>query len=157
MSATYLFEVIEEMRCQNTKKQLIADQQIQGGLIKRVCVYWMSSVFVTLAVVFGVSFLENGSFDEAYRFVLPALIAAAISLPLAIADLLTFSNRFAGPLVNFRRKFKKMADGQPAERLKFRPDDFLEDICEDFNRLRDRLLDNKFQSQQRPVEEPVER
>ena len=137
----------------NTNKkpnQFFSDKGIQKGLCIRVALYWFASQLVTLGVVAGMVYLERGSFSNSFRFVLPAMIMGAIAVPLAISDMLCFSNRFAGALLNFRRKFRAMADGGPTEKLTLRPNDFLHDICYDYNRLRDRLED------QSGVEEEVE-
>lgn len=123
-------------------KQFLADKPIQGGLCIRVAIYWLASQFVTLAVVSGVFYLQNGNFDDSFRFLVPALIAGLITLPLAVSDMLCFSNRFAGALLNFRRKFHKLSLGQPSEKLVLRPNDLLQDIGNDYNQLRDRLLAN---------------
>lgn len=123
----------------NSKKPYLSDKPIQGGLCIRVAIYWIASQVVTLCVVSGMFYLETGSFEGSFRFIIPALIAGIIALPLAINDVLSFSNRFAGALLNFRRKFHKLSLGEPSEKLVLRNDDFLQDLSEDYNRLRQRI------------------
>ena len=136
-----------------TNEEINPDDKVQAGLVRRVAVYWLAGQLVTLAVVSGVSYLENGTFSHAFRFVIPAFIAGIVTLPLVLADVLTYSNRFAGPMVNFRRKFSKMAQGE-LELLKFRPEDFYQDIQDNYNLVLERLKSNQ-ESAENPDHEQI--
>ena len=50
-----------------------------------------------------------------------------------------FTNRSAGPLLNFRRKFAKLAEGEIPDELVFRGGDKYRDIEKNYNKLRTRM------------------
>ena len=52
-----------------------------------------------------------------------------------LLDQLILSNRFAGPLLNFRRKFERLVKEGVAEKVRFRKKDFYRDIEENYNLL----------------------
>jgi signal transduction histidine kinase len=53
--------------------------------------------------------------------------------------MLIFSNRFAGPMVNFRRQLKQFAKNGNSNRIKFRTGDFYQDINDNYNEICERI------------------
>jgi signal transduction histidine kinase len=121
----------------NKRWRLCADFKLQGSLCMRVAAYWMIcqlSIFGTLLVFV---FLHQGSTgpETVWQMLTPALIVSTIVLPLMMLDLLVFSNRFAGPLWNFRRKLENFVETNQFDEVRFRRGDFFQDLSENFNKL----------------------
>ena len=77
------------------------------------------------------------------QYITPALFVSSLALPLALFDLILFSNRFAGPMLNFRRKFNELVEHETAETMHLRHGDFYPDLAENFNKLRDKIQSEK--------------
>ncbi len=124
------------------RRRVLADTKIQGLLCLRIAIYWVICQIIVVGTIFGFINLEgianvpNGSF---WRFVTPALFVSAMALPIALLDMLIFSNRFVGPIYNFRRRFNLLANSSGVDELHFRRGDFYPDLSKNFNKLRSRL------------------
>ena len=127
------------------RKRVFADLKIQGGICLRITIYWFACYFVTIGTIFGFASLDGASATGTIsRFFVPAFVAATLVLPLVLLDILVFSNRFAGPLLSFRRRLKHLADGeQTGQELRFRNGDYFLDISENFNIIRSKLLEKE--------------
>jgi hypothetical protein len=115
--------------------RLIADPRIQGTLCLRVAVYWVLCQLTVFGTMFGFAFLEGSGSEGFQHLVIPAMIASGVVLPAVIVDMISFSNRFAGPLRNFRRRFDDFATTGEFEEIRFRKGDFFPDLQENFNRI----------------------
>ena len=122
------------------RKRVFADLKIQGGLCLRVSVYWLACNAMLVLTILALDLLGDGAGVSLWSYLLPACIASFLVLPVALLDLLIFSNRFAGPWYRFSKQFDQLADGQAVDRLKFRPGDYCQDLSTNFNRVRERLL-----------------
>ena len=69
----------------------------------------------------------------------PAMITSLMVLPIVMLDLLKFSNRFAGPIVNISKKIDQMANGQTIDEISLRKCDFLSDLVGSLNAVSKRL------------------
>ena len=121
--------------------RLFADSKIQGQLLLRLIGYWIVcqiSIFGTIALF---SFITNSSASVS-PLVVPALIVSFIFLPIVVVDAIVFSNRFAGPMVNFRSNLKRMLKGEEIGDIRFRPGDFYQDVSNDFNQLKREMFSN---------------
>ena len=67
------------------------------------------------------------------------MITSVVVLPVALLDLIVFSNRFAGPILNFRKRFDKLAKNGVVEELRFRPGDYYPELQDNFNRVCEQL------------------
>lgn len=121
------------------RRRVFADSQIQGGLCLRLVLYWVACQAVTLAAMFGLAGLNNEGFQAVAGLMVPAFVAGLLVLPLALFDLVIFSNKFAGPIRNFRRRFQRLADGEAVEPLQFRPGDFLCDLRDNYNKIQQKM------------------
>ena len=117
----------------NKRWRLFADPKVQGGLCIRVTIYWIVCQVVFAGTICGFDWLTQGSEKEGIHFLFQGFVVSSMFLPLVLFDLLTFSNRFAGPVWNFRNKMQKLADGEQVADVKFRPGDFYEDLMNNFN------------------------
>ncbi len=122
----------------NKRWRLIADLQIQGRLSLRLGIYWIACQMVMVATIFGFAFLTNSSGAGAAIF--PALVASTLFLPIMLLDLIVFSNRFAGPMLTLRRALKQLAQSNSSEEIKFRDGDFYQDMENDFNIVRRKIV-----------------
>ncbi len=122
-----------------TRRQLFVDPEVQGALVARTIIYWVTCTLsiallllcwqVLIGPVRPLSFhLENMWF-----FYGPALIASVIVLPVAIMDTIRVSNRFAGPLTRLRHGMRALAKGRSVPPMEFRRDDFWYEFAEEFN------------------------
>ncbi len=90
----------------------------------------------------GLASLDSSSdsiFQDLVGLLPMTFVVSACLLAVALLDALIFTNRFAGPLLNFRRKFAKLAEGEIPEELLFRGGDKYRDIEKNYNKLRTRM------------------
>lgn len=120
-----------------------ADKQIQGQLVARVAVYWIACQLATIVTIIGMNFLTQGSpttgSGTVWNLVVPAAIVSGMVMPFALFDVVVFSNRFAGPMMRFRRQLARLANEGTAEEIQFRNKDFYGDLAENFNQLTQKL------------------
>lgn len=119
----------------NKRWRLFADPKVQGGLCIRVIIYWAICQCIFMSTISGFDWLTQGSNESGSHFLFQGVIVSSLFLPLVLFDLMTFSNRFAGPVWNFRNKMQKLADGEQVENVKFRPGDFYSDLMNNFNEV----------------------
>lgn len=127
------------------RKITYVDPQVQGALVRRLVLHWVS-FFVTASIV---SFVLQVLSDPLLPLSVhvsnlwwtqgPFLVVMIFLLPMFVLDTIKLSHRFAGPIYRLRQTIRSIADGNPAPRLKFRDFDFWQGLAEDFNRMTDRL------------------
>ena len=125
--------------------RLLADWKLQGRCCLRICGYWLICQLVFVVTILG--FLALTGPDEvaasggvnAWTFIMPALVSSTFFLPMALLDNLRFTNKFAGPLMRFRRELKHLAEGEKASEIVFRPGDYLIGMDQHFNAVCSRL------------------
>lgn len=86
--------------------------------------------------MFGFAYLEGSATEDLQHLMIPALIASAVLLPAVLVEMISFSNRFAGPIHNFRSRFHDYAKTGAMEEIHFRKGDFFPDLQENFNQIR---------------------
>lgn len=121
--------------------RVFADAQMQTSLCIRIVIYWVVcqlSIFATISLLASLDG-PAGSLGDVTRFIVPAAIVSSCLLPLVLVDQLVFSNRFAGPLLNFRRKFARFVKEGAVEKVNFRTNDLYQDIQENYNELCERF------------------
>lgn len=60
-------------------------------------------------------------------------------LPTFVWDTVKLANRFAGPMYQLRKEIRGVAGGEQLKPLRFREDDFWQDVATDFNKMLDRF------------------
>jgi hypothetical protein len=124
------------------RKHLFVDPKVQGALIVRVTLYWvvcLISLMLTLLcwqMVVGPAQPFHAHLSDLWSGYGPALVASLLLLPLLLADVIRFSNRFVGPLLRLRRSMRELARGEYVEPLEFRGADFWQEIAHEFNAVR---------------------
>lgn len=145
------------------RRRILIDNNVQLALARRVVGYWM---FCLLTVSFMVLCWEvasgtRGSAADTIGRTLgryaPVLVATFVLLPMVLVDSIRWSNRFAGPLMRFRRVLGEFADGESVAPLKFRKGDYWTDLADTFNRLLNRSADRPGDGQVPDAESEVDR
>lgn len=143
-------------RSQENRKKAVVDKSVQYSLAARVVLHFF--VFLCAGTIFGVinQFLLNpfaGVKENLGTFIsnsAPFLVALICLMPVFIRDTLKLSNRIAGPIHNLRSTIKRLSEGEQDVRpLKFRKNDFWDDLPDAFNAMTKRLA-------QKPVTKPRE-
>ena len=121
--------------------RLFADARVQGQFCIRVVIYWVMCQLTMLGGM--IAFASIGGKDQIspevlWQIAFPAALVSLLALPFALLDAVGFSNRFSGPILNFRRRFAEFVQGKPVNEMSFRPGDFYEDLSRNFNELRSR-------------------
>jgi hypothetical protein len=135
--------------------QLFVDREVQGTLMLRVVAYWLFCL-LTVTLMLLCWNIASGPprrigviFQELYTRYAPALAASLVLLPLVMIDVVRLSGRFAGPIYRLRGALRGLAEGQDVRPVKFRDNDYWQDLAGDFNRVAARLAEA-------PDQEPAE-
>lgn len=140
----------EREKSQHKKRQRIyVDQHVQGGIVVRLVALWVASTAVAVAVWFVMQFFADPTQGLAFylagagKTLFPLLLAFGVTLPIAILQLLRFTHRFAGPVVRLRRMMHELANGDDVPTLKFRPNDYWQDLADEYNRAATALKESR--------------
>tara|TARA_R110002049_G_scaffold2750_8_gene22261 strand:- start:212671 stop:213219 length:549 start_codon:yes stop_codon:yes gene_type:complete len=141
------------------REALVIDPQIQGALIRRVALYGICGLFYFSIIEFldvaladpqrswseiGVAFLEQAVYWG------PGMI---VLLPIFAYDILRVSNRFAGPVVRLRKEMRDLTKGARLEPIEFRGEDYLHELADEYNALRDEVIKLREQATAVPKKE----
>jgi len=121
------------------RKQNYIDAQVQGALLKRICLHW--AVFFAVAAFSvivlqtllgdpGLSILERLKLQTG-EFVIIGIVMISM-FPAFMLDTIRFSNRFVGPIVRLKSHLRQLGDGK-VQHCQFRNDDFWTDMADEFN------------------------
>ena len=126
---------------QNKRWRLIADVRIQGLLCIRLAIYWMVCQAAMAGTISAMSILTTGAANGSSggHFIYPALIVSSLVFPILLLDMLVFSNRFAGPMVNYRRKMKQLVENSTSEKIQFRQGDYFMELGDNYNEICERI------------------
>ena len=126
---------------QHRRKKLLVDARVQGALAMRAVMYWccwLLAVAVVLCIwrtLSGPRLLLHEYFVELWYQFAPAIVVSILLLPLVVFDVLRFSNRFVGPVYRLKRSMKDARYGEVLSAIRFRDDDFWQDVANEFNAL----------------------
>lgn len=120
----------------------LTDMEVQGMLLRRSIAHWLSFIGVIgLSLAFWNYRLDfpDASFREivsncVLRF-LPALILAPPLVLFYLWDTTRLSNRFTGPVRRLRRALRDVSQGRNAPSLKFRKNDYWQELAIHFNAI----------------------
>ncbi|MEZ6149464.1 MAG: hypothetical protein R3C09_05015 [Pirellulaceae bacterium] len=128
------------------RERVWVDCNVQGVLIGRVVLYWISAL---LYVGLGSACFQYYQHPDWTLFshakVLfsqfwPWLPSAILCLPLVIFDVVRLSNCFAGPIYRLRKHLDELNDDPNCRPLSFRDGDYWQDLTEPMHCLQDELL-----------------
>lgn len=124
-----------------TRKRLFVDPEVQGQLVLRVILYWVTCL-ITIALMVMCWRIVNGParpfyrhLDDMWFHLGPALLASLLLLPMVVLDVIRVSNRFVGPLLRLRRSLRGLARGEEVDPIRFRQGDFWQGFADEFNSL----------------------
>ncbi len=134
------------------RKRLSVDDQVQGAISRRLGLYFCTAlVFMLLPSTIARTFLEperlflTHLWDVIWEY-WPLLLTLTAAMPFVFYDTLKLSNRFAGPIYRLRRQLQRFGSGEVISPIKFRDDDFWQDLATEVNTLLERV---------RAAEEPL--
>lgn len=121
----------------NKRRRLLADTRIQGMLCLRIAIYWIACQAFTFGTIAAFTFLagpgaENSSITQ---YIVPAFCVSMLVLPLILLDVMVFSNRFVGPVWNFRKHLNALVNEGSCDEVRFRGGDYYRDLNDNFNKL----------------------
>lgn len=125
-------------KTKNRRWRMIADWKIQGGLLLRLAIYWVTCQFAVIGTMVAFAmFLDqpNGQPAPISQFLLPSLVVSGLVLPIVMLDMAVFSNRFVGPMFQFRQKLKQMTETATLQEVNFRKGDYYLELRDHFNQL----------------------
>lgn len=122
------------------RSQTLVDTEVQGGLIRRVALHWIVFFLCnTIALFFWIRLFEQPdadwgqTFGATVRRFMPFFIITVALIPAFVWDTLKLSHRFAGPITRLRFVLKDLKKGRAVSPLKFRDNDFWQELATDFN------------------------
>jgi hypothetical protein len=126
------------------KKQFI-DSHVQGALARRIIFHWLIFVLVASAVAFLLQVLADPfqGLDVHLKALWwsqgPFLLVLLFLMPVFVMDAIKLSHRFAGPIFSLRRTIRSVANGAAPRKLKFRKNDFWQELAGDYNAMLSKL------------------
>jgi hypothetical protein len=123
------------------RSRIFVDREVQGALMMRVATYWSFCLLSIMLMVLCWSVYTGPPrrfaelFVELFHRYAPAMAASLILLPIAMIDVVRMSNRFVGPIVRLRGALNEWAQTGRPRPVKFRDNDYWQDLAADFNRV----------------------
>lgn len=145
------------------RRRLLADRKLQGALLVHTTLYWFYTLFsVALIALCWIVFIQKPAtnsdlFGQLWTNCGPLLIGSIVILPLVLLDCLRLSNRFAGPMLRFRRAMSELANEKPAQPIHLRDGDYWLEFAQDVNRVAELLAATRTESSagERPTTTPA--
>lgn len=131
------------------RQQLLIDKRVQGALLRRTALYCGCSAvyFITILIFTESVSYPNQTLIQSVLHCLNEMVYWAPGLllmsPLVLWDLLTVTNRFAGPVFRLQREMQRLIDGEPTTPLTFREGDYWTEMAVAFNQIRDEMLEHR--------------
>lgn len=129
-----------------SRKKTFVDPQVQGALVRRLVIHWISFISVAAAFAFCLQLLSDPfrpvkeHFQQLWWTHGPFLVVMFFMLPIFVIDTIKLSHRFAGPIYRLRQTIRSLAQGEEYRPLKFRDFDFWQGLALDFNKMVTRLV-----------------
>ena len=125
------------------RKQYYIDSNVQGALLRRICIHWALFFFVAALAIIGLQALlgdPQKSISERIEFETSEFMFMGIVMislfPAFMLDTIRFSNRFVGPIARLRRLLRDLKTGKTAH-CSFRDNDFWSEMALEFNEVAD--------------------
>ena len=135
----------------NRRKKKFVDRQVQGRLLAGIASHWLLYFMLILFAIPMWHMLTVSGFVKPFPAVLldswqsmtPVFLFLAAVLPIFIWESVKFSNRFVGPIYRLRQTIRSINAGEEFRPIKFREDDFWQDVANDFNAMMERFAEQK--------------
>ena len=128
------------------RQKLLIDWSVQGCLLGRTALYSAACcLYFSVILIFNEWASEPGStfvdaifscLDESIYWA-PGLV---LLIPMVVYDLLKLTNRFAGPFFRLQREMGRLVNHESESPLGFRDGDYWVDVTDDFNAIREELM-----------------
>lgn len=127
------------------RRRIFADLGVQGELLKHVFLHWVGFLLATAVILVFIEMLSGstGGMARVRRMHAPTLVAILALAPIFARDMVRFSHRFVGPIVRLRREIHELANGKTNPPLKFRDNDYWQELAVDFNEIAQQLAEAK--------------
>ncbi len=132
------------------RKKKYVDSVVQGALVRRIIFHWIQFIVVTVVASFLLQVLSNpmtplkAHFNEMWWTHGPLLAVMVFMIPIFVLDTIKLSHRFAGPVYRLRKSMQSISEGKSPEKIKFRKNDFWQELADDYNEMLETLtLENK--------------
>lgn len=118
---------------------------VQTRLFVRVGLYWLFAQVCLWNFVFIWRLLQEGPgdpVDQYLRFLrdfAPVIVGSFLLVPALAWDAVKFAHRILGPIHNLRKSIKAVTAGEPVRPVRFRKDDFLPELRDEFNHMLEAL------------------
>lgn len=134
------------------REQLLIEPEVQTALLFRAALYGTAlAIYFTVIQFFSqqMQHPEVGAGDLMWSFLDEAIYwgpGLMLLGPLFAYDLLKMSNRFAGPVFRLRREMTRLVNNDSKVPISFRDEDFWHDVGDQFNEIRDELMDLRLEN-----------
>jgi len=128
------------------RQKVWVDTNVQGVLIGRIVLYWVSALLYVGLGSACFQYYQNPDWSLAshaeslFTQFWPWLPGAVLCLPLIVFDIIRLSNLFVGPIFRLRSHLAELNDDPSCRSLKFRDDDYWQDLVEPIHCLQAELL-----------------
>ena len=145
------------------RQVLVTDKVVQGALLRRLAFYGACGLFYFSVIEFLDVALANPAqsrweiamgFFERSIYWAPGIV---VLMPIFAYDLLRFSNRLTGPVTRLRKEMRDLKAGVQSEPIEFRRGDFLREMADEYNSLRDEIVELREQVASASAREPAAR
>ena len=132
----------------NARKRFFVDFRVQGALVVRVVLYWLTCLFAIMLLLLGWDMFSGPTqpWNVHWRALVshfqPAAVASLVILPAVLVDIVRLSHRFAGPMFRLRQSLHDLAQGKPVPAIRFRHGDFWQEFADDFNTVAARIVEH---------------
>ena len=131
----------------NRRSKQFIDSAVQGELIARILFHWLLFFAATLLALPLWRIMVSTGFTKPFFSLMldgwmemaPIWILLLAMFPVFAWDTVTFSHRFAGPMVRFRNTIRRLAAGEHVPPIRLREGDFWKEMADDFNLMLARL------------------
>jgi|LakMenEpi03Aug12_release.lakeMendotaPanAssembly.Ray.scaffolds.fasta_scaffold00132_20 hypothetical protein len=128
------------------RRKIWIDQVVQGGLVGRIVLYWLSVVAYFAIGHFVFQWIDQPEWTteehiqgmlETFGFWFPGLL---LLVPLVVFDIVKLSHRFAGPIYRLKSHLSKVCSGTEKGKLWFREGDYWWELVEPVNTVITRMV-----------------
>ena len=128
------------------RQKVWVDSNVQGVLIGRIVLYWISALLYVSLGTACFQYYQHPDWTLAkhaeamFMQFWPWLPSAFLCLPLVIFDIVRLSNLFVGPIYRLRQHLSELIDDPNCRALKFRDEDYWQDLAEPMHCLQAEIL-----------------
>ena len=128
------------------RQRVWIDRHVQGVLVGRVVLYWACGlVYLALgSACFQFWRFPDWTMGQHAQELLsqfgPWIPSLVLVMPLVIFDVLRLSHLFTGPIYRLRRHLQLLSSDANCGPLKFRTDDYWQDLVQPINQLQSEIL-----------------